>query len=114
MQSGRIEHRMAANLEGRLESALAPLYSEGVSITNISSHGARVLTTRTWQPHDPVVLIENTGDFRVEAEVIYCRRLHEAAFAIGLKFGRAGAGKDGGNGPGGNIAGWIAARSLPY
>jgi hypothetical protein len=93
VQSGRIEHRMAANVGGRLESAPVPVYSESVSITNISSQGARVITNRNWRPHDHVVLIELTGDFHVEAEVIYCQRLDDDAFVIGLKFGRAPAGR---------------------
>jgi hypothetical protein len=80
---------MAANVAGRLESAPWPIYSENVSITNISSGGARVTTNRNWRPHDHVVLIEPTGDFHVEAEVIYCERLRDDAFVIGLKFARA-------------------------
>ena len=86
MQSGRVEHRMAATLAGRLESADAPMASENVTITNISSRGASVITHRNWQPHDRAVLIEPTGDFHLDAEVIYCRRLRDDAYAIGLKF----------------------------
>jgi hypothetical protein len=91
VQSGRIEQRMASNLAGRLESAAVPIYSEDVAITNISSHGARVVTSRNWQPHDHVFLIELTGEFHTEAEVIYCQRLRDDAFVIGLRFGRAPA-----------------------
>ena len=82
---------MAANVAGRLESTLVPKVSENVSIANISSHGARIITHRNWRPHDYVVLIEPTGDFRVEAKVIYCERLRDDAFVIGLKFARAPA-----------------------
>ena len=77
---------MAANLSGRLESADAPISSENVMITNISSHGARVISHRNWQPRDRATLIEPTGDFHLAAEVIYCRRLRDDAYVVGLKF----------------------------
>jgi hypothetical protein len=89
MQSGRIEHRMAASLAGNLESVDVPLSSEHVMITNISSHGARVITHRHWQPRDRAVLTEFTGEFHFAAEVIYCRRLRDDAYVIGLKFARS-------------------------
>jgi hypothetical protein len=89
MQWGRIEHRMAASLAGHLESADVPLSSEHVMITNISNNGARVITHRHWRPRDRAVLTESTGDFRLDAEVIYCRRLRDDAYVIGLKFARS-------------------------
>jgi hypothetical protein len=57
-----------------------------VSIKDISSRGARVMTRRNWQPHAGVVLKELTGDFRTDAEVIYCRRARDDAYTVGLKF----------------------------
>jgi PilZ domain len=77
---------MAANLSGRLESADAPISSDKVMITNISSHGARVISHRHWQPHDRATLIELTGDFHLAAEVIYCRRQRDDTYVVGLKF----------------------------
>jgi hypothetical protein len=55
-------------------------------ITNISSHGARVISHRNWRPRDRATLIEVTGDFHLAAEVIYCRRLRDYAYVVGLKF----------------------------
>ena len=69
VESGRVEHRMAANLAGHLESTEVPLSSQAVMITDISSHGF-------------------TGDFRLDSEVIYCLRQGEDAYVIGLKFAR--------------------------
>jgi hypothetical protein len=76
---------MAANLSGRLESADLPI-SENIVITNISSRGASVITHRNWQPRDRAILTEFTGDFHLAAEVIYCRRLRDDAYMVGLKF----------------------------
>jgi hypothetical protein len=79
---------MAAALAGRLESADLPISSENVMITNISIHGACVIAHRDWRPHDRATLIEVTGDFHLDAEVIYCRRLRDDAYVIGLRFAR--------------------------
>jgi hypothetical protein len=86
MQSGRVEHRLPVDVAGRLENADTPVFFESVSIVNISSNGARVITHRIWQPHDHVILVELDGDFHTEAEVIYCRRLGDEEFVVGLKF----------------------------
>jgi hypothetical protein len=85
MQSGRIEHRMSVSLVARLESADMP-FSEVVSITNISSHGARVITHRNWRARDHAVLVEPTSDFHTDAEVIYCQRLRDHEYVVGLNF----------------------------
>jgi hypothetical protein len=58
-------------------------------IVNISSHGARVIAHRYWQPHEQLVLIELIGDFHVGAEVVYCQRLDREKCAVGLKFATA-------------------------
>lgn len=66
-----------------------PPIVETVTIVNISSHGARVIAHRAWQPHDQLVLTELIGDFYVDAEVIYCQRIDRDQCAVGLKFARA-------------------------
>ena len=59
-------------------------------IANISSHGARVLSHRNWQPHEQLVLTELVGgDYHVDAEVVYCQRLDRDQCAVGLKFAKA-------------------------
>ena len=58
-------------------------------IVNISSHGARVIAHRSWQPHDQLVLSELIGDFHVDAEVVYCQRIDRDKCAVGLKFATA-------------------------
>jgi hypothetical protein len=60
-------------------------------ITNISTHGARVITHRNWQPHDRAVFMEVTRNIHTEAEVIYCRRLRPDEYVIGLRLGRPAA-----------------------
>jgi len=87
--SGRNEPRAAMHLSACLQSRGEPAIVETVMIVNISSHGARVLAHRYWQPHEQLVLTEFVGGFHVDAEVIYCQRLERNQCAVGLKFATA-------------------------
>lgn len=59
----------------------------GVEMTfteNVSSHGARVLTTRRWRQHDMLILASPTG-FKSAGRVAYCERALGENFAIGVE-----------------------------
>lgn len=60
----------------------------GVEMTfteNVSSRGARVLTSRRWTTDDRVVIASLPGDFQSVARVAYCHALRSQGFAIGLE-----------------------------
>jgi len=86
METGRIENRGAMNISARVHTSGVPLIVETVLVENISSRGARVRTRRAWKAHDQLVLTGMLGDFRVDAEVVYCQHLGADECAIGLKF----------------------------
>lgn len=52
---------------------------------NVSSRGARVLSTRRWKVDDRLILTTLAGSFRAVARVAYCRGVNETGFAIGLE-----------------------------
>ena len=61
----------------------------GVEITfteNVSSRGARVLTSRRWTQHDQLVLASMRCDFHAVARVAYCHPARDRGFAVGLEF----------------------------
>ena len=63
----------------------------GVEMTfteNVSSRGARVVTSRRWTQNDQVVLASMRGDFHALARVAYCHTVRNRGFAIGLEFVR--------------------------
>jgi len=77
---------MDVSLAGRLETSGARTASERIMIRNLSSHGARVISGRPWHEHDHVNLSETVGDYHLDAEVVYCERLADNRYAVGLKF----------------------------
>jgi len=60
----------------------------GVEMTfteDVSSRGARVLTTRRWRANDRLLLASLPGDFQSLARVTYCQPRPGERFAIGLE-----------------------------
>ena len=53
---------------------------------NVSPHGARVLSTRRWNPGDRLTISTLTGAFRAIARVAYCQITPQSGFAVGLEF----------------------------
>ena len=53
---------------------------------NVSARGARIVTSRRWEPDERVLLLTLPGDFRARARVAYCQRNPDAGYAIGLEF----------------------------
>ncbi len=86
MTIGRIDRRMATSIAARLETIDRPLIREMVSIENISTRGARILSGRHWNAHDRVTMSGCCGGFRASAEIVYCHSLDDGRCAIGLKF----------------------------
>ncbi|MGA3294211.1 MAG: hypothetical protein ABSE45_09555 [Candidatus Acidiferrales bacterium] len=52
---------------------------------NVSSCGARVLSTRRWKANDRLIVTTPAGSFRAVARVSYCQGAPETGFAIGLE-----------------------------
>jgi hypothetical protein len=59
---------------------------ESTFTENVSSRGARVLSTRRWKTGDKLTIVTLTGSFRAMARVAYCQFVPKSGFAIGLEF----------------------------
>jgi PilZ domain len=86
MQTGRTEHRMATNTVASLEAAEAPAVNETVIFVNISEHGARLITRRSWPVGKRVIVSDSLLNYRATGEVVYCAPHSPRRFAIGVKF----------------------------
>jgi hypothetical protein len=52
---------------------------------NVSARGARVVTSKPWQPNDHVKVRSLLGSLKSRARVVYCQPLGKDLFAIGLE-----------------------------
>jgi len=52
---------------------------------NVSARGARVVTSKPWQPNEHVRVRSLLGSLRSRARVVYCQPLGKDSFAIGLE-----------------------------
>ena len=85
---GRMEKRLPIIVGVRLANRVAT-ETDGEERTytdNISPGGARVFSQRSWQPGD-VIRITALNEKPVWSRVIYCQRLGDDRFGLGVKFG---------------------------
>jgi len=52
---------------------------------NVSARGMRVATEDVWLPGEPVLLSSPESGFRTQARVVYCKRMENKRFAVGLE-----------------------------
>ena len=83
---GRIEKRAPMAVSVYLTSLTPPRAVERVLTENVSSHGARVITKRRWQPGEPHRIISLSGESHLSARVVYCQPLPHEGFCVGLEF----------------------------
>ncbi len=81
----RVERRIPMTVVVRISGHKRLPGVETAFTENISSRGARVLSTRRWRPNDMLKFESLPGNFRSAARVIYCRAQRDG-FVIGLEF----------------------------
>lgn len=53
---------------------------------NVSSRGARVLTTRRWNQNDRLIFASLPGNFQALGRVAYCQGVRGQGFVVGVEF----------------------------
>jgi hypothetical protein len=85
--TGRYERRMAkAEAVELLRSGKSPTVKVKAITENVSSTGARVIINSTCSPGELVRLGAPEERLSLPAQVVYCQRLEESKFAVGLLF----------------------------
>lgn len=82
---GRIEARVPLTIPIYLASTTGPDATELVVTENVSTHGVRATSKRRWQPGEQHRVTPLTGEFDLQARVVYCQSLPNSTFCIGLK-----------------------------
>jgi hypothetical protein len=81
----RRENRASAEVVVMLSGLNGVSSPEWGSTDNVSARGARILTTRSWNPNDRVLIRSVEGNLQSRGRVVYRQRLHDNLFAIGVK-----------------------------
>jgi PilZ domain len=84
--TGRYERRIArAEVVELLYMDELPMEKHGANTENMSPQGARVITDSICAPGKPVFLRVPEENLKLPARVVYCQRLEDGRFAIGLQ-----------------------------
>ena len=88
--TGRSEKRLPVTVPVRLSTFAAGSgeVEEKTHTDNLSSRGARLCSIRSWRPGDQVEVDAVDQGPPIEGEVVYCEKLDNARFFVGLKFRR--------------------------
>lgn len=82
----RVEKRIPMEMSVQIQGHAETPGMETTFTQDVSSRGARVLTTRRWRQNDRLTISARTGDFQSTARVAYCHRASDEGYAIGLEF----------------------------
>ena len=88
MSNGRSEKRIERAVSVEVCMADEPKLRERMLTENVSAHGARVLMEQKFQPGQRVLVNSAKEGMRLQARFIYCQRVSEGRFAVGLELSR--------------------------
>lgn len=86
MLEGRKEARTPVRLLVHILSVRDPRLTELVAVENLSPRGARVTAQRSWELGSHVVIKSPSGVLGDRARVVYCQKVGEKRFTLGLDF----------------------------
>jgi hypothetical protein len=86
MWSGRIEKRTTMAIPVRISSLEEPSASERSTTENVCSLGIRVLVRQARGMNERLLIKPAEGELLADARVVYCERLVDGRFALGLEF----------------------------
>src|SRR3981189_2791273 len=83
--SGRLEKRVRLAVPVEISSPQDPSASERTTTENVCSLGLRILTQRAKEMNERLMISSLAGDLRTLARVVYCQRLPDGRFGVGLQ-----------------------------
>ncbi len=83
---GRIEKRLRLSVPLELSKLQDPSGADRTVTENVCSVGARVLTRRAVEPNERLMVRFLEVNLQTEARVVYCQRLPNGRFCLGLHF----------------------------
>lgn len=91
VRSGRLEKRIRMAVPVEISTPQDASATERASTENVCSLGVRVLTQRPKELNERLMIRALVGDLRTMARVVYCQRLSDGRFGVGMQFLGIGA-----------------------
>jgi hypothetical protein len=85
MSNGRSEKRIVRTVSVEVCLQDEPKLNERMLTDNVSAHGARVFMDRNLLPGQQVLVSSPKEGVRSQARIVYCQRVSEKRFAVGLE-----------------------------
>ena len=85
-RSGRLEKRVKVEIPAQISSSVDPAETEPAATENVCSLGVRILTQRARDMNERLWIRLHEGNLRTLARVVYCQRLSDGRFGVGLQF----------------------------
>ena len=85
-RSGRLEKRIPLAMPVEISNPLDPAATEQTTTENVCSLGIRILTRRARDLNERLMISSLMGELRTLAHVVYCQRLPDGRFGVGLQF----------------------------
>src|SRR5215471_2960266 len=86
VRSGRIEKRIQLSLPVQISTLYDPSTTERTTTENVCSLGMRILTQKARQLDERLMIGSLVADLRALARVVYCQRLPDGRFGVGIQF----------------------------
>jgi hypothetical protein len=86
VRSGRLEKRIQLSLPVQVSSLYDPSRTERTTTENVCSLGMRLLTQKARELNERLMISSLVGDMRALARVVYCHRLPDGRFEVGIQF----------------------------
>ena len=86
VRSGRLEKRIQRVIPVEISTLQDPRITERVSTENISPLGARIVTQRSIEQNARLLIRSLAGTQRTAARVVYCQRMPDGRFSVGMQF----------------------------
>lgn len=83
---GRLEKRIPLVVPLQISSLQDPSAIERTTTENVCSIGVRILSQAAKEMNERLLIRSLVGDLRSLARVVYCQRLPDGRFGIGLHF----------------------------
>jgi len=86
VRSGRLEKRIQRAIPVEISALQHPPLIERASTENVSPLGVRLLTKQPMERDARLIIRSLVGDQKTVARVVYCQRLADGRFGVGMQF----------------------------